>query len=436
MPIDAYVGKPGHGKSYGVVEHVVIPSLKQGRHVVTNIPLMVDWLLEDFGGFITQLPEDWHSRPDLADLAPPGCVLILDELWRRWPAGIKANQVQQADKALLAEHRHRVDKSGKSMRIVLVTQGLEQVASFARTLIEQTYRITKKTKKRFRCDIYSGAATGDRPPKSQKVRETYGSYKPEVYRYYKSATQSETGEVGDESKADTRGSFWRSPLLWLIVTVIPVLFGSGLWAMRVYLAPLLDQGKSASAAAPVLVNPPPDDLQPARRSTTERTAQALTGVNSGPVMSASWRVAGAIQRSSEPPDRVWPSRDGYNAEQAPSRKFLDDQVMLSSTAGHVRYIPAAKCSRFEDGVSWSCVVDGETVTPWTGRGAVTRVIDPESSASRSESSRAGSERSDRTALDDPGPASAPRRVVAQSAPERGSGVTVVSDAEFASRPWH
>ncbi|MFU1923019.1 zonular occludens toxin domain-containing protein, partial [Klebsiella pneumoniae] len=50
MAIDAYVGKPGHGKSYGVVEHVIIPSLKQDRHVVTNIPLEVDMLLMDFGG--------------------------------------------------------------------------------------------------------------------------------------------------------------------------------------------------------------------------------------------------------------------------------------------------------------------------------------------------------------------------------------------------
>ncbi|MFS2127449.1 zonular occludens toxin domain-containing protein, partial [Pseudomonas sp. Pseusp97] len=138
MPIDAYVGKPGHGKSFGVVKHVIIPSLKQGRHVVTNIPLMVDDLLTDFGGFISQLPDDWYSRPDLADLCPPGCVLVLDELWRRWPSGLKATNVPHADKALLAEHRHRVDQKGKSMRIILVTQDLQQLAAFALTLIEQT----------------------------------------------------------------------------------------------------------------------------------------------------------------------------------------------------------------------------------------------------------------------------------------------------------
>lgn len=244
MPIDAYVGKPGHGKSYGVVQHVVIPSLKQGRHVVTNIPLQVDILMEDFGGSVTQLPDDWHTRPDIADLAPPGCVLILDELWRRWPAGLKANNVPESDKALLAEHRHRVSKDGKSMRVVLVTQDLSQIASFARALIEQTYRVVKKTRKAYRVDIYSGAATGDRPPKTTLQRQAFGTYKADVYRYYSSATQSESGDVGDESKADNRGNIWRSPTLWLMATSIPVLVIAGVLGVRSYFAPILDNPAS------------------------------------------------------------------------------------------------------------------------------------------------------------------------------------------------
>ncbi|MDL4564916.1 hypothetical protein [Pseudomonas aeruginosa] len=64
--------------------------------MVTNIPLEVDMLLMDFGGTIEQLPEDWFEREDLADFAPPGSVLVLDEfggagqrvrkpMTRRWP---------------------------------------------------------------------------------------------------------------------------------------------------------------------------------------------------------------------------------------------------------------------------------------------------------------------------------------------------------------
>ncbi|MCQ2049386.1 zonular occludens toxin domain-containing protein, partial [Stutzerimonas kunmingensis] len=186
----------------GVVEHVIIPSLKQGRHVVTNIPLEVDALLAEFGGTIAQLPADWFERRDLSELAPNGCVLVLDELWRRWPKGQKTNAAALEDKALLAEHRHRVDEKGQSMRVVLVTQDLEQIATWVTLLVETTYRIVKKSKKYYRVDIYRGAAKGQRPPKTALLRQTAGTFKPTVWCYYKSATQSATGDVGDESKAD------------------------------------------------------------------------------------------------------------------------------------------------------------------------------------------------------------------------------------------
>ena len=38
MSIVGYSGLPGSGKSYGVVENVVIPALEAGRHIITNIP--------------------------------------------------------------------------------------------------------------------------------------------------------------------------------------------------------------------------------------------------------------------------------------------------------------------------------------------------------------------------------------------------------------
>ncbi|MBE1028454.1 hypothetical protein IH761_23815, partial [Escherichia coli] len=107
-------------------------------------------LLMDFGGTIEQLPEDWFEREDLADFAPPGSVLVLDELWRRWPKGQKTNDAPMADKKLLAEHRHRVDKKNRSMRVVMVTQDLDQLASWATLLVETTYRMVKKSKTMFR----------------------------------------------------------------------------------------------------------------------------------------------------------------------------------------------------------------------------------------------------------------------------------------------
>lgn len=129
-------------------------------------------------------------------------------------AGKNVNQANLTDKSLLAEHRHRVDDKNNSMRVVLVTQDLAQISSWVRLLIETTYRIRKITKKTFKVDIYNGAVTGDAPSKTKLIRSTAGTFKSSVYSFYKSATQSNSGGVGDESSADGRSSILRSFGLW------------------------------------------------------------------------------------------------------------------------------------------------------------------------------------------------------------------------------
>ncbi|HEP9631321.1 TPA: hypothetical protein VDV96_006528, partial [Pseudomonas aeruginosa] len=341
MAIDAYVGKPGHGKSYGVVEHVIIPSLKQDRHVVTNIPLEVDMLLMDFGGTIEQLPEDWFEREDLADFAPPGSVLVLDELWRRWPKGQKTNDAPMADKKLLAEHRHRVDKKNRSMRVVMVTQDLDQLASWATLLVETTYRMVKKSKTMFRVDIYNGVAKGDSPPKSKLLRSTAGRFKPDVYRYYKSATQSETGSVGDESKADSRASFLRSWGFWSLIGLIVVCLAVGVPGIIKFFTP--PQPKHAVAPAPIAKVA--EQVQPAV-APGARAAQAVYGRPSdGPVLSSVWRIAGYVHAGLGKAD-AWRSRDGYNAQpDQPISKT--SRVVIVSDNGRTRFWPFEKCRFFE-----------------------------------------------------------------------------------------
>lgn len=392
MAIEAYVGLPGHGKSYGVVEHVIIPSIKEGRHVVTNIPLEREELLADFGtqgSEITQLPEDWFERDDMAELIPAGSVAVLDELWRRWPAGLKANQAQLSDKSLLAEHRHRVDDKGRSMRIVLVTQDLSQVAAWVRILVEQTYKMTKLTAigstKKFRVDIYMGAPTGNSIPKSKLIRQTFGQYKKEIYRYYSSATQSATGTVGDESKADKRGTIWRSPLIIFSFVapfvLLPFLvyltygyFKTGFGAVPEKPEPDLVQDEQLpSALSSALVNPPPPELQQPSGVNPSRPPSA-------PSDSTVWRVSGYVIRGkgSGTPRAGWPSLTGYgpaasvaDIDQVPAEP-VPDLVILKSDIYGIRYVLVSDCERLPDRINFRCLVDGSNVAPWTGRGDATQ----------------------------------------------------------------
>lgn len=403
MAIEVYVGLPGHGKSYGVVEHVVLPSIMEGRHVVTNIPLEVDDIIADFGvpgSQITQLPEDWFERPDLADFIPSGSVLILDELWRRWPSGLKANQASLPDKSLLAEHRHRVDSAGRSMRIVLVTQDLSQLASWVRILVEQTYKMTKLTAigsaKKYRVDIYLGAPTGQNIPKSKLIRQTFGQYKKNIYKYYSSATQSATGTVGDESKADKRGTIWRSP--FIIFSILGPLIGIplGLWyVVGIFTGGFGISEKAEEGSPPQaqvqqlgLTNPPPPGLEP---QPVIADAEPLPPQI---VDSSIWRVAGHIKRGSAGTtgSTAWRSITGYGQPESETLPQADvpDLVILYSQIYGTRYVLASECELFPDGLNWHCLVDGTRVAPWTGRGDATQwASDPQRLAGRTAAVASG-----------------------------------------------
>ena len=237
MTITAYTGLPGSGKSYSVVENVIVPALKSKRTVFTNIPMNDQECLERYGlSVISFKTDDLKDNADWFETVfVPGSVFVLDEVWRLWPAGLKANNVREQDKSFLAEHRHIVGENGLSTEIVLVTQDLSQIAMFARVLVETTYRTVKLGKlgfdKSFRVDVFSGPVTGPKPSMSKRERELYGKYKKEVYSLYKSHTKSQTGDAGLEQRTDSRYVIWKSPMVWgmlafLIFAVFFVRYGA------------------------------------------------------------------------------------------------------------------------------------------------------------------------------------------------------------------
>ncbi len=354
MAIDAYVGLPGSGKSYSVVKFAILPSLKQGRLVITNIPL-TELAHSEYPDQIRQLPHDWYKNEKLFEDVPNGSVVVLDELWRRWPKGMPAAKVPFRDKEFLAEHRHLVDEEGNSTRIVLVTQDLDQIAAFATMLVDTTYQSVKLTaigaNKRFRVDIYQGAAKGQRPPKSRLLRSVFDRYEKSIHQYYQSATKSLTGQVGDESKADSRASIWRSPLM-LFTLVSPVLLGLMIWQIGKFFANGMSfESRDPEPVAVVspepefkpmeLSNPWPDDMAPAAGAGSQSGAPRKRGY------SAVWRVAGHMQRVD------------------PDSKKMRDVVMLTSLSG-VRYEPLENCEAVSMGFQYQCEIDGDLVTPWSG----------------------------------------------------------------------
>jgi zona occludens toxin len=220
MSIVGYSGLPGSGKSYGVVENVIIPALEAGRHVITNIPVKLGRLADDFPqGKVTLFQNrEAEENPGFFSLEnhPMGVIWVIDEAWRFWKNGSKSVNIPQEQKEFFTEHRHAVGDDGRTNEIVLVTQDLSQLAMFVRQLIEETYRAVKLTaigqKNRYRVDVYMGAATGQKPGKP--MRQLYGKYRPEIYQYYKSHTRNKTDfAAGMEEKADGRANILKHPLI-------------------------------------------------------------------------------------------------------------------------------------------------------------------------------------------------------------------------------
>lgn len=292
MSIYAYVGLPGSGKSYGVVANQIVPSLKEKRTVVTNLPVKVTLLRElipdcDIRTFSTsQIAENPES---IDEVFPAGCVAVIDEVWRLWPAGTKVDRIPEAFKSFLAEHRHRVDKNGKSTQIVLVTQDLAQVAAFARQLVEQTFVHRKLgslgMRGRYTVGVYDGHVTGLTPPESKRINLAHGRYKDEFTRLYESHTMSQSKEAGaDEDPIDDRGNVWRRPMLWVgLVGAIAAMAWGGQWVYGAVKKPESAVGGAVGVRPTGARASHPPAMGP-------RAVLAQTAV---------WRVAGYLKTSDE-----------------------------------------------------------------------------------------------------------------------------------------
>ncbi|WP_423824063.1 zonular occludens toxin domain-containing protein [Salinisphaera sp. SPP-AMP-43] len=338
MAITAYTGRPGAGKSYGVVANVVLPALENGRRVWTNIPLKLDVIRESYPNADVTVFEtrELEENPAYAiDVIPKGSIVIIDEAWRLWPAGMKPAQVPNAYKTFLAEHRHRVGDNGESMEIVIVTQDLSQIATFARDLTDKTFIAEKLdtvgASKRFKLVVCQGAVKGDSPPSKRYIRTIQGKYKSEVYRYYQSHTlaDSSSGEAGLEVAADGRANILKGSFFIVGVPVAGVgaLFGLYLaWGAFTSISGGDEKPEKQAATSSV---PTQKQLEQPRPAPTQ------------PKDSDDYRLVGTIVAGSYKRAIVY----GENGS---------------------RRIGMSSCDRFGDTGDWYCFIDGRRVTSWTG----------------------------------------------------------------------
>ncbi len=366
MSVSAYTGLPGSGKSYGVVENVILPCLKEGRPIVTNLPLKLGELQAWCEKHSAPLPRiDIVNLSEVAESEEEGflsmrygAVHVFDEVWRVWPSGQKVNQCPEGHREYFAEHRHQVDAAGRSTEIVLITQDLSQLASWVRNFVDETYRAQKLNHvgqdKRYRIDVYQGAVTGQQPPESRRLRQFYGSYQKEVYTLYQSATKAQKSGLhgaGKEVKADKRANILRSPKILFSLIGAPIL---GVIAL-ISLFQMLSSG-FVTGGAP---EPEPPKVAP--------TAQAKSQPRTVPVANTQGNAQTAPQPDSQykdPDDQLPSPSDDWKL--VGSVRIPDGFFYVVRNSVGYRYIDPSACHQYEGGFQEWCHVDGHRVDRTTG----------------------------------------------------------------------
>lgn len=247
MSITCYEGLFGSGKTYTVVESVILPALADGRRIVTNISglnideirayLILQGVEEGSIGEIVDFDFEMLGKPGFFPafdqknkvITRPGFVkggdlVIVDEAWDFWPPLCPSNREHQV---FFRCHRQIVDDNGVSCDIVLITQdNITDLDRKIRSVIETTYR-TKKHKllgwnSRFVVDVFERSNT-----RKKAVSSFQKKYEPSIFSLYSSYSKSK----GVEKEVDKRGNIFSNPaFIRSMVFGVVVIFG-GFWAV-------------------------------------------------------------------------------------------------------------------------------------------------------------------------------------------------------------
>ena len=338
MPINAYTGLMGSGKSYECVSSVIVPAVREGRRVVTNVDGIDNDAIRAYCHEKFELPMDklgevvhcTNNDVPKSDFLPhgenvdtfckPGDLICIDEAWRFWGTDCK---LLAEHKVFFREHRHFVHPDTKvCCDLVLMVQDITDLHRTLKVVVEVTFRTTKlKTvglNKTYRVEMWEGYKL----TRKGRVAVENKRYRKEIQDLY----ASYTGGTGKEMSVDSRQNVLRSPKIWLLALAVIALFGISLHTILGFFngSRIKPDGSSAKAT-------------PAVASPSQAAANGGTARSS---ISNTWRLLGTFQ--------------------AQGKQF----VVIESQSGRIRLEhPSAFMNA---GTAMVGEVDGQRVMTWSG----------------------------------------------------------------------
>ncbi|EPM7940831.1 zonular occludens toxin domain-containing protein [Vibrio alginolyticus] len=219
--IYAIAGRPGGGKTYEAVAYHIIPAIKDGRKVITNITLNIDWFVKVFGEDVRGLIKIVDGRlTDFGSTSRPfSQIEDYSDEWRNEKGQGPLYVVDEAHMSLPSRglaapilewysiHRHY------GVDIILLTQNIRKVHRDIKDMIEVTYRCTKNTAmgstSSYTKKVQDGCA-------GEVVNTSTRFYKSEYFPFYKSHSQSNK-QVQEAEAKDIRPFWKRWPVVGTVV---------------------------------------------------------------------------------------------------------------------------------------------------------------------------------------------------------------------------
>lgn len=254
MPINAFGGEPGSGKTYGVLEHVILPAIAKGRFVITNIEGLEDDLIYQYVakefykgkiiciGHIRQCSRD---APDSENFFPGaesldaamevpspdrpnvngGDLVVIDEATRHWSS---SDKVKKQHSYFFREHRHFANVLGHTCDMVVIDPDLAMLARALKGKIELA-SVTHKPKEigmnAYVVKLFRGVRTTGKPISVQ------GPYRfdKKVYSLYKSYAHADA----KEQAIDRRQVVFKNPRFLLFAFGLLIMLVFCIWIFSV-----------------------------------------------------------------------------------------------------------------------------------------------------------------------------------------------------------
>lgn len=332
MPINAITGLMGSGKSFECVSAVIIPAVKAGRRIVTNVDGIDSdaircYCHEKFSLSLDDLGHIVHCTNDQVfetDFLPhgtdvdtfvkPGDLVCIDEAWRFWGTDSK---IIKEHRIFFREHRHYVHPDTKvCCDLVLMVQDIGDLNRMLKAVVELSFKTTKIKSMGwnnvYRVEMWEGwkQAIKNRSMVQNK------KYDPEIFPLYSSYSGGDGKELTVDARQKVLSTF---KLIAMIILLLLLGSFSLYFALKIFnpQTKTTEQAKVSSA-------------------TSSQVSQKPSQIN----FSDQWRISGTVM-------------------------FKNSlYVVLINSSGMVRY---EHPSNFNfDGRMMVGTVDGQKVTYYSG----------------------------------------------------------------------